>query len=126
MANRTGSRKIFISSTRAPLRNRTVDLLLTMNGRTVPLPLVQGVTRQNTSTGQHPHATDRPSRAPFATQSATQFDLPRVSAGGRERADAVEHVTEAVFFYLHVVAGLQVDPEPLRRAEETGPAHRIV
>jgi len=59
----------------APLRNRTVDLLLTMNHRTVPLPLVQRVTRQDTSTYQHPQAPDGPSRARFAPRSAPQFDL---------------------------------------------------
>jgi hypothetical protein len=60
---------------RAPLRNRTVDLLLTMNRRTVMLSLAGGVTRQNTSTDQHPQAPDRLPLALFATQSATQFDL---------------------------------------------------
>ena len=59
----------------SPLRNRTVDLLLTMNGRTVPLPQVERLTRQNASTGQRALTLDRPSRAPFATQSATQIDL---------------------------------------------------
>jgi hypothetical protein len=60
---------------RAPLRNRTVDLLLTMDRCTVPLPLVEQLTRQNTSTDQHPQAPDMLSRARFATQSATHFDL---------------------------------------------------
>jgi hypothetical protein len=60
---------------RAPLRNRTVDLLLTIDRRTIPLPQVEGVTRQNTSTDQHPQAPDRPTRASFAPQSATHFDL---------------------------------------------------
>jgi hypothetical protein len=46
-----------------------------MKTRTVPLSLVQRVTRQNTSTDQHPQARDRLSRALFATRSATQFDL---------------------------------------------------
>jgi hypothetical protein len=42
----------------APLRNRTVDLLLTMNDRTVLLPQAGLVTSQNASTGQHPQALD--------------------------------------------------------------------
>jgi hypothetical protein len=59
----------------APLRKRTVDLLLTMNHRTVPLPLVERLTSQNTSTDQHPQAPYRPPRARFAPQSALHFDL---------------------------------------------------
>ena len=51
--------------------------------------------RQNTSTSQHPQAPDRLSQAPFATQSATHFDLvpsgspPRRGPrkGDRTRAD---------------------------------------
>ena len=67
-------RKLLLTC-RAPLRNRTVDLLLTMNRRTVLFSLVEGVTRQNTSTDQHPQAPDRPTQAQFAPQ----FDL---AAGG--------------------------------------------
>jgi hypothetical protein len=59
----------------APLRNRTVDLLLTINHRQVALPHVDGVTCENTSTDQRLRASDGPPRAPFATQSATHFDL---------------------------------------------------
>ena len=62
---------------RVPLRNRTVDLLLTIDRRTVVLSLVGGVTRQNTSTDKHPQAPDRLSRALLAPRSAPQFDLPR-------------------------------------------------
>jgi hypothetical protein len=40
----------------------------------VPLPLVQRLTRQNTSTYWRTQASDRLSRALFATQSATQLD----------------------------------------------------
>jgi hypothetical protein len=69
---------------RAPLRNRTVDLLLTMNDHTIPLSLAGRLTWQNTSTGQRPQASDGPSRALLATQSATRFDLPE----GRMAADA--------------------------------------
>ena len=61
------------------LAGDTVDLLLTIDRYTVPLPLVEGMTRRNTSTGQRPLALDRLSQAPFATQSATQFDLARAS-----------------------------------------------
>jgi hypothetical protein len=59
----------------APLRNRTVDLLLTMYPCRVPSLQVACLTRQNASTGQRSQAPDRLSRAPFATQSATHFDL---------------------------------------------------
>ena len=38
----------------------------------------------------------------------------RVSASGREQADAVERVAEAIFVYLQVVAGLQPNRECLR------------
>src|SRR5258708_11487343 len=40
-------------------------------------------------------------------------------AGGRERPDTVERIAQAVLLQLQVIAGLQVDPEPLRCAEET-------
>jgi hypothetical protein len=59
----------------APLRNRTVDLLLTMDRGQVPLPQAECLTSQNTSTDQHPQAQNGLSRASFATQSATHFDL---------------------------------------------------
>src|SRR5260221_14210302 len=49
-----------------------------------------------------------------------------LSAGDREWADAVEGIAEPVFFHLQVIARLQVDPEPLRRAEETGQPQRRV
>src|ERR1039457_4328301 len=65
----------------APLRNRTVDLLLTMNNRQVPSPQVERLTSQNMSTDQRPRAPGRISRAPVATQSATQFDLVLRAAG---------------------------------------------
>jgi hypothetical protein len=65
----------------APLRNRTVDLLLTMDLRPVLFPQAGRMTSQNTSTDQRPQAPDRPSRAPFATQSATHFDLVLVVSG---------------------------------------------
>src|ERR1039457_7111415 len=59
----------------APLRNRTVDLLLTMNNRQVPYPQVRHLTSKNTSSHQLSQARGRRSRAPIATQSATQFNL---------------------------------------------------
>ena len=59
----------------APLRNRTVDLLLTMDRRGVVSPQAEHLTCQNTSTDQQPQALGRLSQAQFATQSATQFDL---------------------------------------------------
>ena len=59
----------------APLRNRTVDLLLTMYRSAVPHPQVDRLTCANTSTRWHSRAPDEPTRASFATQSATHFDL---------------------------------------------------
>ena len=59
----------------APLRNRTVDLLLTMYHSAVLQPQVDGLTCANTSTRWHSQAPDEHTRAPFATQSATHFDL---------------------------------------------------
>ena len=59
----------------APLRNRTVDLLLTMYRSAVLPPQVERLTSENTSTHWHSRAPDKPRRAPFATQSATHFDL---------------------------------------------------
>ena len=59
----------------APLRNRTVDLLLTMDHCAVLQPQVEQLTCENTSTHWHSQAPDEPTRAPFATQSATHFDL---------------------------------------------------
>jgi hypothetical protein len=59
----------------ALLRNRTVDLLLTMNHRQVPLPQVVSADQENTSSRQRSQVPIRLSRAPFATQSATHFDL---------------------------------------------------
>ena len=59
----------------ATLRNRTVDLLLTMDRCAVLQPQVDSLTCQNASTAQHSRALDQPTQAPFATQSATHFDL---------------------------------------------------
>jgi hypothetical protein len=67
----------------APLRNRTVDLLLTMDRYSILDWLVERLIRQNTSADQHPQALDRPSRARFATQSATQFVLLQGLMGGQ-------------------------------------------
>ena len=66
----------------ALLRNRTVDLLLTMDLREVPLPQAGHLIRQNTSTDQRPQAPIRLSRAQFAAQSATHFDLVLVARAG--------------------------------------------
>jgi hypothetical protein len=63
------------SSRGAPLRNRTVDLLLTMDRSAVPQLQVGRLTCRNTSTDRQSQALDEPTRAPFATQSATHFDL---------------------------------------------------
>ena len=59
----------------APLRNRTVDLLLTMDRCAVLQPQVDRLNCENPSTHWHSQAPDEPTRAPFATQSATHFDL---------------------------------------------------
>ncbi len=59
----------------APLRNRTVDLLLSMYHSADMQPRVEQLTCENTSTHWHSQAPDKPRRAPFATQSATHFDL---------------------------------------------------
>jgi hypothetical protein len=59
----------------APLRNRTVDLLLTMYRCAVLPPQVERLNCVNTSTHWHSQAPDKPTRAPFSTQSATHFDL---------------------------------------------------
>src|SRR5487761_175544 len=50
------------------------------------------------------------------TRGVTRATL---SAGGCERADAIEFVAQPVFFHFQVIAGLQVDPEPLGGAEES-------
>ena len=59
----------------APLRNRTVDLLLTMYHCAVPQSQVDRLTCVDTSTRWHSQAPEEPTQAPFATQSATHFDL---------------------------------------------------
>ena len=59
----------------APLRNRTVDLLLTMDRSADVQPQVEQLTCRNTSGDRHAQALGEPSQAPFATQSATQIDL---------------------------------------------------
>jgi hypothetical protein len=59
----------------APLRNRTVDLLLTMYRSAVLQSQVDRLTCENTSTHWHSRAPDELTPAPFATQSATHFDL---------------------------------------------------
>ena len=76
----------------APLRNRTVDLLLTMDRCAVLPPQVDRLTCENAGTDWHSQAPDEPTRAPFATQSATHFDLSGVQA---DRTDRLAH-TEGV------------------------------
>jgi hypothetical protein len=46
-----------------------------MDRSAVPQPQVDQLTCENTSTRWHSQAPDKPTRAPFATQSATHFDL---------------------------------------------------
>ena len=59
-----------------------------MNGRTAPLPQVGSLSSENASTDQRSHVPDRPSRALFATQSATHFDLPRGPQNARSLPSA--------------------------------------
>ena len=75
----------------APLRNRTVDLLLTMDRSAVAQPQVDRLTCENTSTRWHSQAPDEPTQAPFATQSATQIDLaaPKLARSARYRRSAI-------------------------------------
>jgi hypothetical protein len=103
----------------APLRNRTVDLLLTMDRCRVLRVQVERLTSENTSTDQHPQALDRLSRAPFATQSATHFDLvseeltaAEMSLRKRIRAEADKLITASVSEVLLQL----VYRRPLRRA----------
>jgi hypothetical protein len=67
----------------APLRNRTVDLLLTMYRSAVPQLQVGQPTCQNTSGGKPSQALDELSRALFATRYATHFDLDRLQRASR-------------------------------------------
>src|SRR5580704_1194330 len=69
----------------APLRNRTVDLLLTMNPVWFLSPRWGGLTRKNTSPREHSQALIRLSRARFATQSDTHFDLEMLQEPGRAK-----------------------------------------
>ncbi len=59
-----------------------------MDLRQVLLLQVGRMTSQNTSTDQRPQAPIRLSRAPFATQSATHFDLVLIAALQREGCQA--------------------------------------
>ena len=52
----------------APLRNRTVDLLLTMDHQTVPVSAVEALSRQNASSPQRGRAQISPHRLRFAPQ----------------------------------------------------------
>jgi S-adenosylmethionine synthetase len=51
---------------------------------------------------------------------------PGASAGRAQRADVLQRAAQPVLFHLEVVAGLQVQPEPLRGAEVPGQAQRGV
>jgi hypothetical protein len=51
-------------------------------------PAAARLNSQNTSTNQRPQARDRLSCEPFATRSATRFDLGRAAAGGAASAPA--------------------------------------
>jgi hypothetical protein len=113
----------------APLRNRTVDLLLTMNHRQVALPQVGRVTRQNTSTGQHRQAPGRLSRALFATQSATHFDLvPSGSPPHRPSKGRPDEGRSGPGKFTVTVSGTRHFFKPImrRRAEASGRARRLL
>jgi hypothetical protein len=72
----------------APLRNRTVDLLLTMQFRAVPRPQAGPVSRPDASTGQHAQAARPLSRARPDTRSDTQDDHDRrAGPGSRGQGD---------------------------------------
>jgi hypothetical protein len=79
----------------APLRNRTVDLLLTMDRCAVLQPQVDSLTCANTSTRWHSQAPDEPTRAPFATQSATHFDLALSNSTAIETSASKSNSTDA-------------------------------
>jgi len=73
----------------APLRNRTVDLLLTMKHRTVRLPLVEALTRQYTSAPRAPASPRQalasaicPSICPSLDLAAIGVDRYRTAVGG--------------------------------------------
>ena len=91
---RTGKRKTRLTCG-APLRNRTVDLLLTMDHCAVLQPQVDRLTCENTSTHWHSQAPDEPTRAPFATQSATHFDLAPSNLTAIETSASKSDSTEA-------------------------------
>ena len=59
----------------APLRNRTVDLLLTMDHPTVPVSAAAALSRQNTSSRERRRAQISPHRLHFAPQNAPRNDL---------------------------------------------------
>ena len=80
----------------APLRNRTVDLLITMYACLVPSPQVDGLSCENTSADRRSYAPDRPTRTPSATQSATHFDLSseQLAAAGASLRPRVRSVVD--------------------------------
>jgi hypothetical protein len=82
---------------RAPLRNRTVDLLLTMNPRKVPLPQVvpvdQGKTRAHASTHKleiGPREHDLPLDLPFTLILFREL----TTLSGPQRVRAVKDLSE--------------------------------
>src|SRR5215831_11085392 len=66
-------------------------------------------------------------RVPATTpaQDTLRCRLPRSASGG-ERADLLQRAAEPVLLHLQVIAGLQVDPEPLGGTEEPGQPQRRV
>ncbi len=77
----------------APLRNRTVDLLLTMYSYSIPSLQVRRLTCEKASADQHQHALDGHSRAQFATRSATRNDLQQP---GRLRGPSHQAISAAL------------------------------
>ena len=62
---------------------------------------VDRLTCENTSTHRHSQAPDKPRRAPFATQSATHFDLALSNSTAIETSDSKSNPTEAYMSKPH-------------------------
>ena len=76
----------------APLRNRTVDLLLTMDHQKVPVSAVEALNRQNASSRWRRRAQISPHRLRFAPQNAPHNDLRFDSSWGRLRGPSTRSI----------------------------------
>jgi hypothetical protein len=72
----------------APLRNRTVDLLLTMDHQTVPVSAAEALSRQNTSSRERRRAHVSTHWPHFAPQNAPHNDLHFIAVEDRLRRRA--------------------------------------